>query len=124
MSMKNEIEGLKQYTHSLKTALDAHRTVKEANRKKITYLQSALAATQTQVNTLRELLEKESLFDEVFMERFYKYAHHQRGCTWDDATQGDVCTCGFRSLVSIFFGIQAARRETKEAAILEEEPKP
>lgn len=77
----------------------------------------SLVASQAGAKILRELLEKESLFDDVFIERFHRYSSHDRGCTWDDATKGDVCTCGYQALVSEFFEI----RTVKKAAVDERE---
>lgn len=55
---------------------------------------------------LRRLLEKQALFNDVFIERFYSYARHKHGCTWDDLTKGDVCTCGLQGLIDVYYEIK------------------
>lgn len=77
-------------------------------------VEKVLKASEKRESTLRELLEKESLFDEVFIQRFHSYSSHDRGCTWDDATKGDVCTCGFQALVRVFFEIQVAKKAASD----------
>jgi hypothetical protein len=56
--------------------------------------------------SIEELIPKKMLFDELFMERFGRYSRHDAGCTWDDGTKGDICTCGYQALVNQYFEIR------------------
>lgn len=55
---------------------------------------------------IKKLAEKQFLFNEIFMERFFTYAGHKRGCTWDDSAKGDICTCGFQALIDMWYEIK------------------
>ena len=62
-----------------------------------------------EVDELKAMLEAEFLFNDVFMERFHRYARHDRGCTWDDLTKGDICTCGLQALINMYYEIKDVR---------------
>lgn len=59
--------------------------------------------------------EKLILLVGVLLDKIAVFTDHKRGCTWDDGTKGDVCTCGFRPLISEIYKAQDAY-----AGILEE----
>jgi len=59
-----------------------------------------------EIEKLKTILQKQFLFNDVFMERFHGYARHRMGCTWDDLTKGDVCTCGLQALIAMYYEIK------------------
>jgi hypothetical protein len=58
--------------------------------------------------SLKAMLPKKMLFDEIFMERFHIYARHKHGCTYDQLDKGDICTCGLQALINQYYEIQDA----------------
>ena len=52
---------------------------------------------------LKRKIERQFLFNDVFMERFHIFTRHKRGCTWDDSEKGDVCTCGLQALITMYY---------------------
>ena len=71
-------------------------------------LYNRIALLEAEEKTLRRTMENTYLFNSVFIERFHRYAKHLGGCTWDDGTKGDVCTCGFQGLINLYYEIQDA----------------
>ena len=57
---------------------------------------------------LKQLVEKQFLFNGVFMERFHFYARHSHDCTYDQLDKGDICTCGLQGLITMYYEIRDA----------------
>ena len=67
-----------------------------------------IAQLEDEKKELKEALEKSHLFNDVFLERFHGYTRHDRGCTYDDLSKGDICTCGLRGLINVYYEIKDA----------------
>ncbi len=65
-----------------------------------------MSEAQIVISQLKELVQKQFLFNEIFIERFHSYARHKPGCTWDDLTKGDICTCGLQALITMYYEIK------------------
>ena len=59
-------------------------------------------------DTIKALVEKTHLFNDVFIKRFFQYSRHRHDCTFDNSFKGDVCTCGFQGLINLYYEIKDA----------------
>ncbi len=111
VDMKDSVDGLgvELTTPDVVLRLNQLEADNDENETLINRSNSAMTRAvkaEAENETLKGAYEKLLLLIGVFLDKVLVYADHRRGCTWDDGTKGDVCTCGFRPLISEFYAAQ------------------
>jgi len=92
----------------LKTELKKSMDREYALDNNLRIIQTTNDELRIKAEVMQKLLNKEALFNDIFMERFFHYIRHLHGCTYDQLDKGDVCTCGFQGLVNLYYEIKDA----------------
>lgn len=98
-----------QTLDELMAVLNKHGSATEGVFTDKAMLVGALSDALQQLAALKRRLERQFLFNDVFMERFHIFTRHKCGCTWDDSEKGDVCTCGLQALITMYYELADTR---------------